>query len=129
MHKISRFLFNLLLLGYVEDSVTGLSVSIPGGIDWKIYVEVPSRIGFHNPEDSLYQFNKDIPVLHMLGAVHSIDHRTTYTNDDDVQLVCKYLKTYWDCKEGKGIGINRLFKYCRLCLVYTLASVTITSTK
>ena len=40
MDNISWFFFDLLVLGYVEDPVTGLSFKIPGGLQWSIFIEV-----------------------------------------------------------------------------------------
>ena len=40
MKVIGWFFFDLLMLGYVEDSDTGQSFRIPGGRSWAIYVEV-----------------------------------------------------------------------------------------
>ena len=40
MEMIGWFFFELLMLGYVEDSDTGLSFRIPGGLRWAVYVEV-----------------------------------------------------------------------------------------
>ena len=40
MEVIGWFFFYLLMLGYVEDSDTGLSFRIPGGLAWAVYVEV-----------------------------------------------------------------------------------------
>ena len=40
MEMIGWFFFDLLMLGYVEDSDTGLSFCIPRGRAWTIYVEV-----------------------------------------------------------------------------------------
>ena len=37
---IGWFFFDLLILGYVEDHVTGKSFRIPGGLEWAIYIEV-----------------------------------------------------------------------------------------
>ena len=37
---ISWFFFDLLFLGYVEDSHSGESFQLPGGLSWSIYVEV-----------------------------------------------------------------------------------------
>jgi hypothetical protein len=110
MKLISWFFFDLFLLAYVEDPITGLSVSIPGGMDWKIYVEVPSQIGAESPQMSLHQFIEDFPALGMLGDPYLIQHNTPYTVDDDVQLVCKYLNAYWLFAEKKGTGINRLHR-------------------
>ena len=40
MEVIGWFFFDLLILGYVEDPVTGNSFRIPGGLEWAIYIEV-----------------------------------------------------------------------------------------
>ena len=40
MGVIGWFFFDLLILGYVEDPVTGKSFRIPGGLHWAIYIEV-----------------------------------------------------------------------------------------
>ena len=40
MEVIGWFFFDLLVLGYVEDSNTGQSFRIPGSLAWAIYVEV-----------------------------------------------------------------------------------------
>ncbi|CAI8052619.1 E3 ubiquitin-protein ligase rnf213-alpha [Geodia barretti] len=106
---ISWFFFDLLLLGYVEDPITGLSVCISGGMDWKIYVEVPSQIGSGNPKESLANLIEVIPALGIVGEPCPIDQRTKYTIDADVQLVCKYFNAYQTYKENGCGGINQLF--------------------
>jgi len=40
METISWFFFDLLFLGYVEDSHSGESFQLPGDFSWSIYVEV-----------------------------------------------------------------------------------------
>ena len=40
MEVIGWFFYDLLMLGYVEDSDTGQSFRIPGERAWAIYVEV-----------------------------------------------------------------------------------------
>ena len=116
MKVVGWFLFNLLLLGCVEDPITGLSFSIPGGMGWRIYVEVPSRISTQKPEKSLSQFMEEVPALGLLGVPHPVDPNTPYKVDDDVQLVCKYLKAYWLFIEKKGQkGINKLFRESSKC--------------
>ena len=40
MEVIGWFFFDLLILGYVEDPVTGRSFRVPGGLQWAIYIEV-----------------------------------------------------------------------------------------
>ena len=110
MKVISWFFFDLFLLGYVEDPTTGLSFSIPGGMGWKIFVEVPSRISSETPEQSLAQFIEEVPALGMLGDRCEINPSTPYTVDEDVQLVCKYLKAYWVYMKKRGKGINELYE-------------------
>ena len=60
-----------------------------------------------DPEASLQAFNKDIPSLGLLGTKHYVEPSTPFMVDDDVQLVCKYLKAY---KTGGTRGIDRLYK-------------------
>ena len=120
MKVIGWFFFDLFLLGYVEDPVTGFSVSIPGGMDWKIYVEVPSRISSESPKESLVQFVEEVPALGMLGVPYLIRHSTPYTVDEDVQLVCKYLKAYYTERNRKKI-IDKLY---REASKYILLSLT-----
>ena len=40
LETIGWFFFDLLLLGYVEDVVTGKSFYLPGGLSWTIFIEV-----------------------------------------------------------------------------------------
>ena len=93
-------------MGYVEDKDTGLSFHLPGELKWLVYVEVPSRDLNLTPDKALQQFYGDIPILGLpgLGSPHLIPNQTPFIVDDEVQLVCKYLKAY---KEGR---INRLYK-------------------
>lgn len=115
MKVIGWFFFDLFLLGYVEDPITGLSFSIPGGMGWKVFVEVPSRISSGSPEESLAQFIREVPALGMLGVPYAINPNTPYTVDEDVQLVCKYLKAYRVFMEKGGKGINKIYREtCKL---------------
>lgn len=108
---ISWFFFDLLILGYVEDPSTGTSFRIPGGLEWAIYIEVPSIGGGARPEESLHVFCQSIPALGLLGSPHVVHHATPYAVDDDVQLVCKYLKAFKAyTQHGGQSGINRLYK-------------------
>ena len=47
-------------------------------------------------EKSLSHFQSEIPILGLLGTPRLIDHQAPYFVDDDVQLVCKYLRAYHD---------------------------------
>ena len=40
METIGWFFFDLLFLGYVEESQSGESFQLPYGLSWSIYVEV-----------------------------------------------------------------------------------------
>jgi len=40
INTVGWFFFNLFILGYVEDPLTGHSFRCPGGMEWAIYVEV-----------------------------------------------------------------------------------------
>ena len=123
MEVVGWFFFDLLLLGYVEDPVTGMSFSVPGGMGWRIYVEVPSRISSQSPTQALAQFKEEVPALGLLGVPHVIHQNTPYTLDDDVQLVCKYLQAYQlYLEKGGQKGINRLYretsKYKNVSFIY-----------
>lgn len=93
MEVLGWFFFDLLVLGYVEDKDTGLSFRLPAGLNWVVYVEVPSRDLWMTPDEMLEQFRSDIPTLDLLGTPHLI-RNTTLVIDNDVQLVCKYLRAY-----------------------------------
>ena len=45
MNTLAWFFFKLLVFGYVEDSETGLAFRLPGGLSWKIFVEVYIVVG------------------------------------------------------------------------------------
>ena len=70
-------------------------------------------------EESLNNFQSEIPVLGLLGSPHLIDHDEPLVSDADVQLVCKYLRAYHDRTIA---GIDRLFveskKQCEQELQY-----------
>jgi len=40
MNTLAWFFFKLLVFGYVEDLETGLAFRLPGGLKWRIYIEV-----------------------------------------------------------------------------------------
>ena len=58
--------------------------------------------------EALKQFRDEVPALGLLGTQHFVHHDKPYTVDDDVQLVCKYLKALRIIGERKGI--DRLYK-------------------
>ena len=71
-----------------------------------LYIQVPSR-DEANVEESLELFFEDLPALGMLGTPHLVCHDAPYIVDEEVQLVCKYLKAY---RIGGTKGIDRLYK-------------------
>lgn len=109
IETISWFFFDFLVLGYVEDTNTGASFRLPGGLEWAVYIEVPSLGPDLRPEKSLSRFCEAIPTLGLLGSPHIIHHATPYTVDTDVQLVCKYLRQYKAFIKGQT-GINKLYR-------------------
>ena len=59
------------------------------------------------PEKSLEHFQQEVPALGMLGTPHYIHPDKPYCVDEDVQLVCKYLKAM---EVGGEKGIDRLYQ-------------------
>ena len=72
--------------------------------------QVPSRDQM-TPNESLREFFEDVPALGLLGTPHCIYPQTLFVVDDDVQLVCKYLKAY---RTGGTKGIDRLYRESEL---------------
>ena len=44
INAVGWFFFDLFILGYVEDPLTGHSFRCPGGMEWAIYVEVHTYV-------------------------------------------------------------------------------------
>ena len=84
------------------------SFRIPGGLEWAVYVEVPSLDRNSRMEDSLALFYEMVPSLGLLGSPHPVHSSTHYNVDDDVQLVCKYLRAYKNV--NSPLGINKLYR-------------------
>ena len=59
------------------------------------------------PEEALKHFQQEVPALGLLGTPHYIHPDTPYTVDEEVQLVCKYLKAL---QIGGKEGIDRLYQ-------------------
>ena len=59
-------------------------------------------------DEALKQFQEEVPTLGLLGTPHYIRPETRYSVDEDVQLVCKYLRAL---SNGK---IDRLYREGRL---------------
>ena len=58
------------------------------------------------PGEALKHFREEVPVLGLLGTAHYINPDTPYSVDEEVQLVCKYLKAL---RVGGLKGIDRLY--------------------
>ena len=76
-----------------------------------IQIQVPSHNHSLTPDDALKHFQQEVPALGLLGTPHYIRPDTPYTVDEEVQLVCKYLKAL---KDGK---IDKLYRECELCVL------------
>ena len=121
--SINWFFFDLLILGYVEDSLTGNNFRFPGGLEWSVYVEVPSYGLNTQPEESLALFCQAIPTLALVGSSSLVLPEMQYTVDEEVQLVCKYLNAYKNAGDLEK-GIDRLYRegqfvfhlYAAVCL-------------
>ena len=87
-------MFDLIILGYVEDTETGLSFKLPGGLNWKFFIEVPCQDVDEDSDKSLEQFCDKIPLFNLIGIRHKVSQNNQFTVSDEVQLVCKYLKAY-----------------------------------
>ena len=59
------------------------------------------------PSDSLTHFLEDVPALGLVANKEYVEPRRPYVVDDDVQLVCKYLKAY---EIGGKNGIDKLYR-------------------
>ena len=57
--------------------------------------------------EALKQFRDEVPALGLLGTQHFVHPEKPFTVDNDVQLVCKYLKAL---QLGGRKGIDRLYR-------------------
>ena len=71
------------------------------------HVQVPSHDHNMEPEEALKLFQQEVPALGLLGTPYYIRPDTPYTVDEEVQLVCKYLKAL---QVGGEEGIDRLYE-------------------
>ena len=67
---------------------------------------MPSIDHEQSPDVSLKHFFQEVPVLALIGSPHMVCSSEKYSIDDDVQMVCKYLRAY---KIGGTKGIDRLY--------------------
>ena len=60
-----------------------------------------------SPSESLTTFLENVPALGLVANKEYVEPRRPYVVDNDVQLICKYLKAYEiGCKKG----IDKLYK-------------------
>ena len=60
-----------------------------------------------SPGEALKQFCCEVPVLGLIGTQHMIPRDKPYSVDEDVQLVCKYLRAL---SIGGTKGIDKLYR-------------------
>ena len=129
MSKVNWFFFDFLVLNHISDSSSSLVFRVPSGMNWKLYIEVPSRPASllgketgsegptknEDPRNNLSEFQLEIPIFKTIGKHEEIGYDVPYEIDKDVQLICKYLKAYYDFEatkdkdKGRNRGINRLY--------------------
>ena len=71
------------------------------------HAQVPSHDHSMPPEEALKHFQQEVPALGLLGTPYYIDPDTPYTVDEEVQLVCKYLKAL---QVGGKEGIDKMYR-------------------
>ena len=72
-----------------------------------------------SPGEALKQFCCEVPVLGLIGTQHMIPRDKAYSVDEDVQLVCKYLRAL---SIGGTKGIDKLYREGK---IYELWSVDV----
>ena len=122
MSSICWFFFHILILGYVYDVASGKGFYMPVGLNWQIYVEVPIQatgsdnleILLRDPECYRENFLNFVPILRFIGKPKLIEANKPYLIDNEVQLVCKYLRAMEEFRNRKGkdsqVGINALYQ-------------------
>ena len=73
-----------------------------------LHTKVPPRDENMMPGEALKHFQREVPALGLLGTPHYIHPDTPFTVDEEVQLVCKYLKAL---RVGGTRGIDRLYPF------------------
>ena len=71
------------------------------------HAQVPSHDHSTTPEEALKHFQQEVPALGLLGTPHYIKPDKPYTVDEEVQLVCKYLKAL---QVGGKKGIDKMYR-------------------
>ena len=65
MDTVNWFLFELLVLGYVEDPTSGASFRLPGGLCWAVYIEVREYGSLYSVMSYMYLAINEILLLCM----------------------------------------------------------------
>ena len=124
MSSICWFFFHLFILGYVYDAPSGKGFYMPVGLNWKIFVEVPIQAtdlenpGSHSRDPIIFldNFLDSVPILRFIGKNKLIEANKPYLIDEEVQLVCKYLRAFEEYMTRKSgpkfaqCGINTLYQ-------------------
>ena len=72
-----------------------------------LIAQVPSYDHSITPDYTLKHFQQEVPALGLLGTPYYIHPDTPYTVDEEVQLVCKYLKAL---QVGGTRGIDKMYR-------------------
>ena len=106
MKMIGWFFFDLFLLGYVEDFKTGLSFRLPGGLQWKVYIEVNLQ-------------------PHVLKA--RINIYLAITDQNQLQLIAPVIIIMYFCSNFMEIIFRKLTMsrmlstFAKLCILVTIS--------
>ena len=102
MTEVFWFLFSLIGLGFVEDVETGESFRLSGNFELRFFIEVPSHISNGKDAPCLDRFLARLPLFKYVGKKQEVNRHGPFDVNDDVQVVCKYLKAYDETgKKGK----------------------------
>ena len=115
LEKINWFMFDLLILGYIEDPNSGLSFTLQQWLNWTFYIELPCKCLSDEECTMLQHFEEDFPILGLTGEPILISDKTPLSVTKEVQLVCKYLKAYEDGR------IDRLYDESKFKVVLMYA--------
>ena len=96
LEVINWFMFDLLILGYLEDPRSGLSFTLQLWLNWTFYIEIPCQCLSDTEDTMLRRFVQDFPILELIGQPILVSDQTQLSVTKEVQLVCKYLKAYDD---------------------------------
>ena len=96
LEMINWFMFDLLILGYIEDPNSGVSFTLQQWLNWTFYIELPCQCLSDEENTMLHHFKEDYPILGLTGLPFLVSDQTPLSVTKEVQLVCKYLTAYED---------------------------------